>query len=249
MTDQNSTADTQTPNSSRLSLIAIVLILVGLVGAYASARSSQTLSNLLRQKRDFDESFGALNVEDPSQVSIVAVSPTATDLPPWVDTENVWIFRIHIPANYGVSWSANEGSIAADSPLSRGEGSCYSGVKSLEARELQIIITTSFEDGRLKGRMHTDATGLTFSPPNNLFVNSLDELVLDTIVKPGQPMQTFAIDEAICVWRIRSKKPNKTPLNDTQLYPGCVLYLHETSKYDAFRRWSNGKSSSMAELE
>ena len=247
MDDHNALADSKEPLSSRLSLIAIVLILVALVGAYVSAGYGRTLASLLQEQREFNESFGELNLEDPTQIGIVAVSPAATDLPPWVDPENIWVFRLHIPPNYGVSWSENEGDIAANSPLRRGGGSSCSGSKSKKAKEIQLIVTTKIENGRLKGSAVDDTTTWKFSLPKKLTVDSWDELVLDTIVKPGQPMRTFAVDEAMCVWRIRGKKPSKKLLNDTKLFPGCAIYLHETSKYDAFNRWSRGKASSMAD--
>ena len=248
MNDPSTLVDSKEPRLSRFSPVAIVLILIAFVGAYVSAGYSHTLSDLLQEQLEFNESFGAMNVEDPSRVAIVAASPTATDLPAWVDPEDIWLFRVHIPASYGVSLTENEGLIAVDSPLSyRGGGGSTSSSGKPEAKEVQIIISASIEDGRVKGWMLTDSSTMTFALPKKLAVTSLDELVLDTIVKPGQPMQTFAIDEAICVWKIRSKNPSKKKLNHTNLYSGCAIYLYETSQRNAFESLVRGKSSSMAD--
>ena len=247
MKDLDTSVDSIKPRLSRFSPIAIALILIALVGACLSAGYSQTLSNLLREQRRLSKSFGAMDLEDPSQVAIVAVSPAASDLPPWVDSKNTWIYRIHIPANYGIAWTQNDDLIAAESPLHRGgSGSTY-GTGDTEAKEVRVVITTIIEDGRLKGKMLTNLGSFTFSLPKKMATASLDELVLDEIVKTGEPMRTFTVDEAICVWRLRSKEPSKKMLNHTKLYRGCAIYLCETSKRDAFDLWASGKSLSMGD--
>ena len=93
MNDRTALANDEKPSSFRLSLVAIVLILAAVVGAFVSAGYSRTLSNLRREQADFFASFGEMRIEDPSRVAIVAVPVTATELPVWVDPENVWIFR------------------------------------------------------------------------------------------------------------------------------------------------------------
>ncbi|MDB4766237.1 hypothetical protein OAG71_00970 [bacterium] len=248
MNDRTATADPETARPWRLSPIAIVLILVALVGAYVSAGYSRTLSSLLQEQRELNKSFGALETDDPSKVAIVAVSPSAIELPAWVDPENTWIFRAYIPANYGVSLRTNKGLIAADSPLNQGSWSGSNTSGDPDAKDIQIVISMTLVDGRWTGSVLTNYGSSKFSLPKGLAVDSLDELVLDTIVEPGQPMRTFAVDEGICFWKIRSKKPSKKMINDTKLYSGYSIYLYERSRKSAFDRWANGRSSSMADL-
>ena len=248
MNDHKAMADTKV--RSRFSPLAIVLFLVAVVGAYVSAGKSRTLSELQREQTEFFESFGEMRIEDPSRVAIVAVPPTATELPVWVDPENVWIFRIYIPANYGVAWARNVRLVAADSPLSDSNGGGSTHGSQPEAKEIQMVVSTDStggDDGRLKCWLMSDSGSSSFLLPKKLAFDSPDELVLDTVVEPGEPTRTFADDEAICVWRIRNKTPGNKMLNNTKLYPGCAIYLYEASRRDAFMRWANGKSSSMTD--
>jgi len=244
MNDRDKLPVSEASRRWRLSPISIILIVSVLVGAYVSAGYSRTLSRLLRERREFAEVFGEMAIEDPSQVAIVAVAPTAVELPPWVDPENVSIFRVHIPANYGLTLAINEQLVAADSPLSTNGGSSSSYPGEPAAREIQIIVSTNREDGHLKGSLLTNSGSSPFSFTNTL-AKSPEDLVLDTVTSPGQPARTFAIDEAICLWRLRNKEPSNKMLNQNKLYSGCAIYLHERSRSEAFNRWSNGSSSSM----
>ena len=92
----------------------------------------------------------------------------------------------------------------------------------------------------------TQSGSTSFSLPKELAYDSPDKLVLDTIVAPGEPIRTFAADEAICLWRLRNKK-STSKKNGTKLYPGCAIYLYEQAQRDAFVRWNKGETSSMAE--
>lgn len=244
MDDLDTLADSESPRRWRLRPIAIVLALIVLAGAYVSASYTRTMSNLLREQREFAEVFGDMTVEDPSQVAIVAVSPTATDLPPWLAPEDVSIFRVHIPANYQLAVGRNKQLVAADSPLTTGGGSSSSHSSEPKARVIQIIVSTHFEDGRLEGSWLTNSMSSPFSFTDEL-AKSPDDLVLDTIATPGQPTQMFATNEAICIWRLRNKEPSEKMINQTKLYPGCAIYLYEDGLSAAFNRWSNGASSSM----
>ncbi|MDB4766233.1 hypothetical protein OAG71_00950 [bacterium] len=245
MTDQDSPADSETTRSSRFSLVAIVLILIALVGAFISAGYSRKLSNLLRQQNEFEKLFGEMNVEDPSKVAIVAVSPTATELPVWVASEDIWSFRVHIPENYGVSFSTTTGMIAADSPLSTSSGGGSASGGKPEASEFLLTVSTSKEDGRLKVNLFGSSGSSSLSLPKELALGSPDDFVLDMIASPGDPMQTFDADEAICIWKLRTKTPSDKMLNNTKLYPSCAIYMYEKARRDAFRRWERGKTSSM----
>ena len=245
MSDQDVSATVEPQRSSRFSPIAVVLILVALAGAFVSANYSRKLSGLLREQNDFEELYGELKVDNPSQVAIVAVPPTAAELPVWISSEDLYIFRIYIPANYGISFSTITGKIASDSPLSNASGGGSSHGADPEAKEFQLIVSTSKEDGRLKVNLLSDSGSTNLSLPKELSAASPNDLVLETIVKPGDPMRTFDADEAICIWRLRSKTPSKKMLNDTKLYPSCVIYLYETAKRNAFQRWARGASSSM----
>ena len=248
MNDHNASADFQVQGSSRFSPIAIVLILTALVGGVVSTVYSRKVSSLLRQQREFHELFGELKIEDPSAVAIVAVKPTAKGLPAWLDPENTWIFRIRVPANYEVSFSTNSGLIAADSPLSTAGGSYSSYGVNPEAEEFQIVVSTSNESGRKRVHLRTKSGSRILPLPKELERGSSDKWVLDTVVAPGDAMKTFAADEAICIWKLRSKTPSKKRLKGTELYPGCEIYLYDKGRHDAFKRWKRGETSSMEDL-
>ena len=245
MTDYDSPPDTEAPSSSRFSPIAIILILVALAGAYVSAGYSRTLSGLLRERSDLEKLFGEFKLEDPSKVAIVAVSATASQVPIWVASEDVWIFRVYVPANYGVSFSTTTGLIAADSPLSTTSGGGSSSGGNPEAGEFQLIVSTSKESGRLKVHLFTNTGSSALSLPKELESSSPDDLVLERLMVPGDPMQTFGADEAILIWKLRSKTPSDKMLNETKLYPSCAIYMYESARRDAFKRWERGDSSSM----
>ena len=245
MSDQDLTTDVEATSSSRFNLIAIILILVALTGAFVSASYSHTLSDLLREKSDFEKLFGELKVDDPSRVAIISISPTAVELPTWVDSENLSVFRVRIPANYNLSFSTNSGMIAADSPLSTSHGGGSTHGAKTEAMEFQLIVNTTRENGRLKVSLLSYSGTSLLSTPKKLSVASPEDLVLDTIMKPGEPIRTFSADEAICIWRLRSKTPGKKMLNNTKLYPSCAIYMYQASKRNAFQRWARGQSSSM----
>ena len=245
MTDYDSPSDSEAPKSSRFNLITIILILLALAGAYVSLGYSRTLSDLRRQQNDFEKQFGDLKIEDPSKVAIVAVPSTAAQMPPWVTAEDVWIFRVRIPANYATSFSTTTGKVAADSPLTTSSGGGGSDSASPEAREFQLVISTSKNDETLKVNLFTQSGSTALSPPKELNVDSMDELVLETIMEPGDPMRTFTADEAILIWKLRSKTPSDKMLNHTKLYPSCAIYMYESAQRTAFKRLQRGKSSSM----
>ena len=208
---------------------------------------NRTLSNLRREQSNLEKTFGELKIDDPLKVAIIAVPPTATGLPVWIDLEDVWIFRVYIPANYGLSYSTNNGQIAADSPLSTSSSGGSSGGGTPDAKEFQLIVSTSEEEGRLKVHMLNNTGSTKISVPKEFNDASPDNLVLETIMEPGDPMKTFDVDEAICIWRLRSKTPVKKMINNTKLYPSCTIYMYESNKRNAFKRWERGDSSSMNE--
>ena len=244
MNDRDTLANSEAPKRWRFSPIAILLFVIILAGACVSAGYTRTVSNLLREEREFAEVFGDMTIKDPSRVAIIAVSPNATDLPPWVDPENVSIFRVYIPANYGPVLRTNSELIAADSPLHKGGTRSFSDVREPEAVEIKIVISTNFEDGRIKGSLMTDSISSPLSS-TKMQAKSTDDLVLDTVVKPGQPMRTFAADEAICILRLRDKEPDIKTINQTKLYSGWAIYLHGETQSDAFDRLADGESSSI----
>ena len=245
MNEHQELADDERPKRSRISLIAIILILVIIAGACVSTSYSRTLSRLLREQKDFARLMGEMKIEDPSKVGIVALPTEVMDLPAWVDPENLRIFRVYIPANYGIALSNNTGLVAADSPLSWSSGGGRSSGPDPEPKEIRIAINTEMSNGRAQFVLQSDSGSTSFLLPKKMKLDSPNDLVLDTAVAPGEPMRTFDANEAICLWRLRNKTPGKKVINDTKLYPGCAIYLLKRANRDAFNRWASGKSSSM----
>ncbi|MAP09326.1 MAG: hypothetical protein CMM00_11185 [Rhodopirellula sp.] len=226
-----------------------MLMMLLLVGIGLLIHSNLELSTLRRIHADLRDEIGLLEVEDPTQVTMVAV-PTPNDVvPPGVEQAHVWRYRIHFPANYGASFSTQGGLVAANSPQGRGGSSSSWGNPNKTPEELLTTIALVKSDGKWICCRDTGGSSSTISLPDDFDLESLDDLVIETPVALGDKSRSFETDEAICLIRLREKNLAKKRNGETEndLYRGFHLYVYGDKHRAAFDAWARGDTTSMQE--
>ena len=231
-------------------LLRIILTVVAVVGFGYSIHCNQRLSKLRQTHADLRKSVGLLEIEDPDKVVITHVPVPDEAIPPGVSRAHVWQYRIYIPANYGPCYQTKHGLVKADSPQGKGgEGNSWASPHP-EPRETLATMALIKSDGNWLVCRTTDSGSSSSSLPNDFTFESLDDLVVEPVVKEGET-RVFDTDEAICLFRLREKElaTNGNGKSEKDLYRGFVVYVFSQQHQDAFKAWATGTASSMKKAQ
>lgn len=230
-------------------LLTGVLLIIAAAGAAMSLYYGQQLRQLKREREALAKEVGLLDVTEPDRVHLTFVPPGDGGPPPGIEEAHVWRFRVYLPANFGPCWMSYRGAIAADSPRHRGGGGSSWGAKQKDPEESQLSVALIKADGRWIISRTAGHSSTTSSLPSNLGFDSLDDLVIETVVNDQTPAKSFSADEPICLIRIRKRVPVEQRKEDTTtMYPGLAFYLVESDRRAAFERWADGTIDAMPEL-
>lgn len=235
------------PKPKRPRLLTATLVVIAVAGAASSLYYGQRLRKLQHEKVDLARQVGLLDVTDPQRVHIQRVPYSDSDPPPGIEAAYVWRYRLYLPANYGACWMSRSGAIAADSPRNRGGGGSSWGATSKDPEETQLTIALLKSDGRWMISRITDHSASTSSLSGRIEFDTLDDLIIRSVVDEATPAKSFSVHDPICLLRIRSKEPAESKKDDLTLYPGVAYYLVESNRRDDFERLANGKIDEMPE--
>ncbi|MCS7465582.1 hypothetical protein NZK35_02715 [Stieleria sp. ICT_E10.1] len=226
-----------------------LIVLAAAIGIASSIYFNRRLFDLRRQRAQLAEDVGLLEVTDPKRVHVSRVPVGPDEIPPGVEAAHVWKYRIYLPAGYGPCLITGRRAIAADSPRSVGGSDRSSSSKNQDPVETVLTIALIKQE---TGWIFSRALGGSSSSsalPDDLPVDSLDELVVETAVTAQTPSQSFSVDEPICLLRLRGREPIEPQEGQPTLYPGIVTYLMEFDRREAFEQWAEGKTDQMPEVQ
>ncbi|WP_182865652.1 hypothetical protein [Stieleria mannarensis] len=226
-----------------------LIVLGAAIGIASSIHFNRQLFDLRRQRARLIEEVGLLDVTDPKRVHISRVPVGPDDIPPGVAAAHVWRYRIYLPAGYGPCFITGRRAIAADSPRSTG-GRDFSS-RGKEQDPVETVLTIALikkETGWISSRIQGGSSSSS-SLSDDLPLDSLDDLVVESVVTAETPSKSFSVDEPICLLRLRGQQPVESKKDQPTLYPGIVTYLVELDRRDAFEQWAQGKIDRMPEVQ
>lgn len=228
-------------------LIRVALILSTVAGVGFSLEYNRTLMRLRQDHADLHDQVGLLEIEDAAKVSIAFVPFSEDDIPPGIEEAHAWRYRLYLPANYGPCYLTQRGLITADSPQGRGGSGSSSHGPRAEPIEVITSIALIKNDNRWIFCRASGGGSSTSYLPEDFQFESLNDLIVETVVSNKREVKTFDANEAVCLFRLRerelAKKRNGEP--EDGLYRGFSFYLHSTKQKDAFRDWASGKTEQM----
>ncbi len=226
-----------------------LIVLAAAIGIASSIYFNLRLIDLRRQRAQLAEEVGLLEVTDPKRVQISRVPVGPDEIPPGVAAAHVWKYRIYLPAGYGPCLITGRRAISADSPRSVGGRDRSSiGKKQFPGETVLTIALIKQETGWIFSRA-LGGSSSSSALPDNLPLDSLDQLVVETAVTAETPSKSFSVDEPICLLRLRGREPIEPQEGQPTLYPGIVTYLVESDRRDAFEQWVEGKTDQMPEVQ
>ncbi|PAY21100.1 hypothetical protein CKO51_02055 [Rhodopirellula sp. SM50] len=230
-------------------LISWLIVYVAAIGITSSIYFNLRLFDLRRQRAQLAEEVGLLKVTDPKRVHLSHVPVRPDEIPPGVEAAHVWKYRIYLPAGYGPSFVTGRRAVSADSPHSDGGRDSSWGGKEQDPVETVLTIAlikqaSGWTFSQIRGGSSTSST-----VSEDLPLDSLDQLVIESAVTAETPSQSFSVDEPICLLRLRSRQPVESQEGETTLYPGIVTYMVESDQRDAFEQWAQGKTDRMPEVQ
>lgn len=209
-------------------ILHFIVAIAILVGAYLSINANNRLRQLQEERSDLHDTVRPLEVDDPNKIHVVALNPKLDSSGIDRGLVAVWSFRVYIPANCKVSHVSRYGMISADSPraAATGSSSSHPGASKEPVEDLVTLSLEKTDKGWRVNRISNSGSGSSNLRSDGT-IKDLEDLVIEPAIDAEDYAKSFAVDEPICMLRVRSKtaaQPKKGE-SATPLYNGFYFYL------------------------
>lgn len=175
-------------------LFAISLLVAGLIALVGLVNSNRQLSEEVNQ---LEAELGQMTIEDPEKIYLVAIEDP--EIPPEVSdhVDHIWQYRCYLPANYDFKRMSGSGKITEEGVYFQGGfGSSWSSPKN-EPRSVLLTVSLTEKTNSIECFVKFDhssgTTGWNWLTPEKELPK---DLVIETLVQPGDPARSFDQDDS-----------------------------------------------------